>query len=244
MILTMSSKLYPGFEPHSLGHVFEDAGVTAFFGHRGADSEALALAFPDYTLSILKQTHSDRVVSAATVIRSGDPIDADAQFTDEKRIALCIRTADCVPVLIHDRDSGLIAAIHAGWRGIANSIVVKTGQTLKSKGASLDRARAWIGPHIGVESFEVGNDVAAHLESAFDAVRGFSGEQTSIVRREGAEKPHVDLLRIVRAQLVSIGIGRERTLELALDTVTSERHESFRRDREKGGRQFSSITLK
>lgn len=240
----MSSKLVPGFEPHSLGNVFEDATVTAFFGHRGADREALSLAFPDYVMSSLKQTHSNRVVSAATVIRSGDPVDADAQFTNEKRIALCIRTADCVPVLIHDRDSGLIAAAHAGWRGVANGVILKTGQTLKEKGTSLQRARAWIGPHIGVASFEVGDDVAAQLELAFDAVRGFSGESTSIIRPSGAEKKHVDLLRIVRAQLTSLGIGRERTMELSLDTVVSERHESFRRDRERGGRQVSFIALK
>ena len=242
MISSMSSKLYPGFEPHKLGNVFEDATITAFFGHRGADQNALEDAFPDYAVSSLKQTHSDIVVSAATVIRSGDPVEADAQFTNERRISLCIRTADCVPVLIHDRDSGLIAAIHAGWRGVANGIIVKTGRTLIEKGATLKSARAWIGPHIGVESFEVGDDVAALLEAAFDSVRGHSSESSSIVA--GYDKKHIDLMRIVRAQLVSLGINRERTMECNINTVTSDRHESFRRDREKGGRQWSFIALK
>lgn len=242
MISNMSSKLYPGFEPHKLGNVFEDAAVTAFFGHRGADREALEQAFPDYAISSLKQTHSDVIVSAAQVIRSGDPIEADAQLTDERRIALCIRTADCVPVLIHDRESGFIAAIHAGWRGVANQIVVKTGRTLASKGAKLESARAWIGPHIGSEIFEVGDDVAAQLESAFESVRGFSSESTSLVG--GYEKKHISLLTIVRAQLASVGITKERTMECAIDTVTSDRHESFRRDKEKGGRQWSFIALK
>lgn len=242
MISNMSSKLYPGFESHKLGNVFEDASVTAFFGHRGADREALEQAFPDYTISSLKQTHSDRVVPASQVIRSGDPVEADAQYTDEKRIALCIRTADCVPVLIHDRESGLIAAIHAGWRGVASGIVVKTGRTLIEKGAKLESARAWIGPHIGVESFEVGDDVAAQLEAAFDAVRGYSPSSTAIAG--GYTKKHVDLLMIVRAQLASVGISKERTMECNIDTVTSERHESFRRDKEKGGRQWSFVSLK
>jgi YfiH family protein len=242
MIESMSSKLYPGFESHKLGNVFENANVTAFFGHRGADRDALLAAFPDYTISSLKQTHSDIVVSATTVIRSGDPVEADAQYTSEKRIALCIRTADCVPVLLYERESGLIAAIHAGWRGVANGIIVKTGRLLAEKGATLSRARAWIGPHIGVESFEVGDDVAAQLEAAFDAVRGFSSESTAIVG--GYEKKHVDLLRIVRAQLSSLEIDRERVMECNIDTVTSDRHESFRRDREKGGRQWSFIALK
>ncbi len=238
----MSLKLYPGFESHKLGHVFEDATVTAFFGHRGADREALQKAFPDYAISSLKQTHSDIAVSATTVIRSGDPVEADAQYSSEKRIALCIRTADCVPVLIHDRESGLIAAIHAGWRGVANGIIVKTGRLLTEKGARLSSARAWVGPHIGVESFEVGDDVAAQLEAAFDGVRGFSPVMTSVVG--GFEKKHIDLMVIVRAQLSSLGIDRERVMECNINTVTSNQHESFRRDREKGGRQWSFIALK
>lgn len=242
MISNMSSKLYPGFESHKLGNVFEDATVTAFFGHRGADRDALQEAFPDYAISSLKQTHSDLVVNATTVIRSGDPVEADAQYTDEKRIALCIRTADCVPVLIHDRESGMVAAIHAGWRGVANAIIVKTGRVLLEKGAKLSSARAWIGPHIGVESFEVDDDVAAQLESAFDSVRGYSPESSAIVG--GYDKKHVDLLRIVRAQLSSLGIDRARVMECNVNTVTSDRHESFRRDREKGGRQWSFISLK
>lgn len=244
MIETMSSNAPIRFESHRLGHVFEDASVTAFFGQRGADREALSLAFPDYTLSSLKQTHSDLIVSAASVIRSGEPVEADAQFTNERRVALCVRTADCVPVLIHDPDSGYIGAVHAGWRGVANSIVLKTGQLLKTKGTDLSRARAWVGPHILSSSFEVDDDVAAMLESRFDAVRGFSNETTSIVLVPGFPKKHVDLLRIVRAQLSALGIDRQRTLELAIDTVTSPPHESFRRDREKGGRQMSFIALK
>ena len=85
MISIMSSngmsKLLPGFESHQLGDAFENSKITAFFGHRGADSAALQSSFPDFTLSSLKQTHSDHVVSAASVIRSGEPVDADAQFT-------------------------------------------------------------------------------------------------------------------------------------------------------------------
>ncbi len=249
MILSMSlngtSKLLPGFESHKLGDVFEDSKVTAFFGHRGADSAALQSSFPDFTLSSLKQTHSDTIVSAISVIRSGEPIEADAQYTNEKRVALCIRTADCIPVLIHDPDSGYIAAIHAGWRGVANSIIVKTANSLKFKGSTdLSRAQAWIGPHIMTDSFEVDDDVASQLESSFDSVRGFSPESSSIVSKTDYQKKHVSLIRIARAQLLSIGISSERTMELLIDTMSSARHESFRRDRERGGRQTSLIALK
>ena len=244
MIVIMLSNALIRFESHRLGHVFEDPSVTAFFGFRGSDREALSLAFPDYTLSSLKQTHSDHIVSAAAVIRSGEPVEADAQITNERRVALCVRTADCVPVLIHDPDSGYIAGIHAGWRGVANSIIIKTGEILKAKGTNLSRARAWVGPHIMAESFEVDDDVAGLLEARFDAVRGFSGESTAVVAVAGSMKKHIDLSRIVRAQLTSLGISRERTLELNINTVQSAPHESFRRDRESGGRQISFIALK
>ncbi len=244
MIETMSSNAPIRFETHRLGNVYEDALITAFFGHRGSERDALSMAFPDFTLSSLKQTHSDLIVSAAAVIRSGEPVEADAQFTNEKRVALCIRTADCLPVLLHDPDSGFIAAVHAGWRGVASGVVVKTGQLLKTKGSKLERAHAWIGPHITAQSFEVGDDVAAQLEASFDAVRGFSRETSAIVSQNTSAKKHVDLLRIVRAQLLSLGISADRTLELSIDTPTSERHESFRRDRETGGRQISFVALK
>lgn len=229
------------FESHALGAVFEDAVITAFFGNRNSNPEAVSMAFPDYSLISLKQTHSDRVVLSPY---EGSAPDADAHYTKQRRIALAIRTADCVPVLIHDPDSGLVAAVHAGWRGVENEIVRKTGAEMKRSGSNLERARAWIGPHIGAESFEVGNDVAMKLEARLDAVRSFAKVATVIRPHELDDKKRVDLLSIVRAQLGSIGIESERRIEHVIDTVASPDHESFRRDRERAGRQISFIALK
>lgn len=232
------------FETHSLGDVYETQFFTAFFGHRGADAKAVASSFPDYKLASLKQTHSNTVVEASAILASSETLEGDAIITSDKRVALCVRTADCVPVLIFDPDTGFVASIHAGWRGVANGAILKTAHALIAKGASLKSAQAFIGPHIGSHSFEVGDDVAEMLERTFDAVRGYSPESTAVVRVPGKEKKYIDLLRIVRAQLASIGIERPRVLEHIVDTVTSSRHESFRRDREGGGRQNSFIALK
>lgn len=229
------------FESHALGSVFEDTQVTAFFGDRRSTTDALALAFPDFTFVGVKQTHSDIVIRSPY---EGDPPEGDAHFTNQKRLALTIRTADCVPVLIFDPDSGYIAAIHAGWRGVENEIVLKTGRRLHAMGTDLKRARAWIGPHIGVDSFEVGEDVALKLEARLDAVRAFTDVATAIHPHREPTKKRVDLLSIVRAQLGSIGIDRERRIEHVIDTVMSKDHESFRRDREKATRQISFIALK
>ena len=226
---------------HDHGHVHEDTLVTVFFGHKSSTREAVAKAFPDYQLSILRQTHSDLVVAAPF----GEPVpEADAQFTRERKLALCIRTADCIPVLIHDPESRRVLAIHAGWRGIENDIIRKAGARFAEEGLGLGQASAWIGPHIGAKSFEAGRDVAASLEARFDAVRGFSEASTALLPHANPEKAYVDLLLIARAQLASIGIDRERVTELAIDTFSSQAHESFRRDRDRAGRQISFIALK
>lgn len=234
-----------GFSDHSQGHVYEDALVTVFFGDRRSEMNDVALSFPDFRLITIRQTHSDLVVLSPF---EGETPEADAHMTRDRRLGLCIRTADCVPVMVEDPETGFVAAIHAGWKGVENEIVRKTIAKLASfspdSGSALKQARAWIGPHIGVTSFEVGLDVAAKLEAAFDAVRGFSSEETVVKPHLEENKRYVDLSAIVRAQLRSSNIDSSRTRELVIDTVVSDQHCSFRRDRDKAGRQVSFIALK
>jgi polyphenol oxidase len=236
------------FRDHKLGHFFENAEITVFFGDKHSTLVDVQKAFPDFQFSVLKQTHSDIVIEIPSLVETANVNDdlpvADAQFTREKKIALCIRTADCMPVLIHDPETASIAAIHAGWRGIENEIILRTAAALKNLGSSLEGAQAGIGPHIGTESFEVGLDVAKSLEARFDAVRGFSDEATALVPHENLGKARVKLLTIARAQLKSCGIESERVVELAIDTYISQAYASFRRDRALATRQISFIALK
>jgi YfiH family protein len=227
--------------PHSLGHIVEQTGVTVFFGNKRATHENVAASFPEYGLVILNQTHSDKVVES---ISSAQSVDGDAHFSRTTKLALCIRTADCVPVMIHDAESGLIAAVHAGWRGIENEIIRKVCVLLKQQGATLSSARAWIGPHIHSASFEVGKDVAVKLESRFQSVQSHSSAKSALVPHEDPLKSRVNLLVIARAQLVAHGIEEDRMTVLSVDTVTSNDHASFRRDKEQAGRQLSFIALK
>lgn len=214
--------------------------ATAFFGDRRSNIESVEAAFPDYAFVRLKQTHSDTVVLANDSLHR----EGDAHISRKKKLALCIFTADCMPVLIHDPEFGWAAAIHAGWRGIENEIIVKTCRLLHDMGSSLKQARAWIGPHITLKSFEVDNDVAHRLEHRFEAVRGFSRSKSVLHPHENPDKSYVDLIEIARAQLASCGISSDRAVELAIDTFTSEDYFSHRREREKAGRQLSFIALK
>jgi YfiH family protein len=251
------------FTSGSVGSGFEDALVSVFFGQKNSGSDQLRLMFPDYVFHELKQVHSNDVALItrenardaapahprnATSSNSPSRIVADAQITHERRVALCIRTADCLPVLIHDTENGWVAAIHAGWRGVENEIIRHTGRALLAQGASPEHWRAWIGPHIHRQSFEVGHDVAARLLKAHEAVRGHSRVDTPVIEHHDpaarTEKAYVDLTAIVRAQLASIGVDSDSLFELNIDSFTSTAHESFRRDRSTEGRQISFIALK
>lgn len=101
----------------------------------------------------LNQVHGIEVVDAA-VAKPG--CEADASHTDRAGIVCAIMTADCLPVLLCDRDHPRIAVAHAGWRGLANGVLAATVSAMQS---SPDRLLAWLGPAIGPAAFEVGDDV-------------------------------------------------------------------------------------
>jgi YfiH family protein len=158
--------------------------------------------------------------------------------TNEERTsrgcAVGIKVADCVAVLLADPETGAVAAAHAGWRGVVNNVIGATVQALAERhGASALRLHAALFPCIGVSAFEVGDDVAAQLESAVASA--------AVVVR-GAHKPHVDLALATRLQLRRAGL-----LEVHVETVVGctfsepQRFFSFRRDGGVTGRHLAAI---
>lgn len=81
---------------------------------------------------------------------------ADASFATTPNLVCAVMTADCVPILVCDRTGTIVAAIHAGWKGIAAGIIEATIKAMNINPAKL---LAWLGPAIGVDSFETGEDV-------------------------------------------------------------------------------------
>lgn len=106
------------------------------------------------TVCHLKQVHG--VAIAQANYPYNEPPNADASFTSSPNTVCVVRTADCLPILICDRQGTQVAAIHAGWRGLAAGIVAKTCQKLT---VAPQHCLAWLGPAIGASSFEVGQDV-------------------------------------------------------------------------------------
>lgn len=137
---------YDGF--NVADHVGDDPGAVT------ANRARLRAALPAEPLW-LKQVHGALVLDAADYPKSAVP-EADATWTRDLNRVCVIMTADCLPILITNRGGTQIAAIHAGWRGLAAGIVEATLETFQDRPASL---LAWLGPCIGPRAFEVGPDV-------------------------------------------------------------------------------------
>lgn len=180
----------------------------------GADASRLAWA---------KQLHSADVF---TVNSPGLQGEGDALVSDRDDVVLLVAVADCGPVLLLDPSAGVHAACHAGWRGVVGGVIENTVRAMEKLGASADRVRAWVGPCIGVEHFEVGPEVAAQFPDS--------------VVRTGVGRPHVDLAAAIVARLRACGInGVESSGDCTY--ARSELYWSYRRDGGICGRHLGFI---
>ena len=178
----------------------------------------------------VRQVHGARVVRAGKA-RAGagfeDPStalgDADAIVTTTAGVALAVLAADCVPVALADARSGRVAAVHAGWRGIAAGVI---GQALKHFPDPADVLAA-IGPAICVDHYEVGEDVAFSVSTAIDG--------GAVTERRG-DALHLDLPASIARALKATGV---RSVERAEECTAHlpKRFFSHRRDGERTGRQ-------
>lgn len=119
-------------------------------------------------LARLRQCHSDGVVCLDRFAPGGLPAEGDAVITRRSGLLLAVQVADCLPVLIVDKAKRILAAVHAGWRGLLAGVVPKTLEAMQSRYASDPRhCLAVVGPSIGPCCYEVGRDVAMPFEEAF-----------------------------------------------------------------------------
>ena len=157
----------------------------------------------------LSQVHGNQVVELSASSAMGQP--ADACFTDQPGLACCIMVADCLPVLLSDRQGTFVAAAHAGWRGLAGD-GMPTGQgVLAALMAQLRRKKllgqandtsnliAWLGPCIGPDAFEVGLEV----KQAFEKQASLKAD---CFKSAGSMKWRADLAGLARHELMALGV--------------------------------------
>ncbi|MBD5201656.1 MAG: peptidoglycan editing factor PgeF [Bacteroidales bacterium] len=153
-------------------------------------------------IALCRQTHS---LNIALVDNADEyPQDTDALITLRKGLAVGVRTADCVPILLHAPDIGAVAAIHAGWRGSLGQITAGCVKRLIGMGASPALMYAAIGPAICADCYEVDAELghrfaeAGYAECVHPSPTGLHG------------KSHIDLKEMNRLQLLREGLDEAR----------------------------------
>lgn len=177
----------------------------------------------------LKQVHGNRVLVAENK-NQGEM--ADGSFTRQIRQICAVVTADCLPILICNQEGTEVAAIHAGWRGLAAGIIEQTLTHLKSPP---DRLLVWLGPAIGPEKFEVGDDVyIAFTTSHPSSATGFKAlEKTQWL---------ANLYTLAKIRLAEHGVLKIYGGEFCTYSQ-EELFFSYRRDQGQRGRMASLIWI-
>jgi YfiH family protein len=194
-----------------------------------------AVGYDPADLFEVTQVHGAEVVRVTDEDGRRDvrTIEADALVTRDPRLAIGVRVADCVPVLFGDPKSGVVGAAHAGWRGVVGGVLPATIAAMQELGAEPGRLVAVIGPHIRVERFEIGDEVA-------EALAKVSPERDPIDRSR--EKPHASLALAIRAQLEAAGVHAARIEDVGgCSFDDAERFYSHRRDHGRTGRHLAVI---
>ena len=195
----------------------------------------------------LKQVHGSEVALLDTAVADGQQ--ADACVTTRRQLACTIMVADCLPVLLCTEDGSVVAAAHAGWRGLAGA---GRGRVLESIHASIDTSYeplrqqvrtlptmkiiAWLGPCIGPTAFEVGLEVKA----AFETVQPEAAQCFTAI---GAGKYLANLSGLARLRLQALGITQIYGNDGSAPWCTAgnaSRFFSHRRDAGTGGNGFGT----
>ncbi|MBM4139695.1 MAG: peptidoglycan editing factor PgeF [Nitrospira sp.] len=228
------------------------SGVRHFFGTR---RHAVHLAYEvgtpapaqeiegvgrSFWILSVKQVHGTDALVVDRALTSSDRFSGgwDALVTDQRGIMVAVRTADCVPVLMHDSKRKIVAAVHAGWRGAVAGIVGKTIAVMESQfGTVPDHVQVSIGPSAGVCCYEVDQTVLDKLPEACP-------DYQRVVRGQRDGKAHLDLKMLIREQARNAGIQQDSITCVNLCTICHEDlFFSYRREGKVIGTMVSAIGL-
>lgn len=180
----------------------------------------------------IKQVHGDKII----VVNHGYVKDerkieeADAIVTDQKNIAIAVRTADCIPLFLYEPQNNVIGVVHAGWKGTQQNITAKTVALMKKLwDCEPSKILAALGPSIRSCCYEVGEE----FETIFPH---------DIRQKDG--KLYLDLVSVNKRQLFQEGVELTNIKEEGGCTCCQNEWHSFRRDKDRSGRMISFLMLK
>ncbi len=205
-------------------------GVDHGFGLRGF-AELADLRRP-------RQVHGVAVATAAQCAEQDLAPEADAVISEEIGVRIAVVTADCLPILLAGDRGCAVAAIHAGWRGLAAGVIGAGLVALRDRLEQSERVTAVIGPHIGKCCYEVDEPVLGAFEERFSEILPSAMRQT----RPGHAR--LDLGLLAREALRAEGVESDRIgfLDGACTACDAERFYSYRRDGPETGRLVHFIS--
>jgi polyphenol oxidase len=201
---------------------------------------ALTLGVASEKLIGPRQVHSHKAVIVADIWQADGAPEADAIVTNIPGLAVCVLTADCAPVLMADADAGVIAAVHAGWRGAKAGVIESAIEAMESLGARAARISAAIGPAISAAAYEVSPD----FKSAF-LIDGEANEQY-FEQRPGS-RPHFNLPAFVKHRLSSSGVTNIKDIGVCTyenESILFSFRRTCHRFESDYGRQISAILIR
>ena len=218
-------------------------GVRHFFGTRHDPRDVGALGSGDESVRCVvsvTQVHGTDALVLDRPVKGGETFAGgwDALVTDEAGVLLTIRTADCLPVLVHDSARNVVAALHVGWRGAVAGIVPKSLSLLHQRfGSTPESLQIGIGPSVGPCCYEVDEPVLSRLRAGFRDWR-------SVVGEAGPKKCMLDLHALVRRQAQGAGVDGDRIRSVRVCTACHpDLFYSYRREGTVKGTMISGIML-
>lgn len=165
---------------------------------------------PEEGICFTRQVHATHIRYVTAADRkipplTRRPVDCDGLITDQPGVPLCVFTADCVPVLLHEPAAGIAAAVHSGWKGTVQDMMGAAVRSICDMGGAPENIRAAIGPAISQCCFETGPEVKAAVEALLGAdAQGLCPPEDGV---EG--KYMVDLKEANRRRLLQLGVAAE-----------------------------------
>ena len=212
-------------------------GVQHFFGTRHEPPGPVRSA---RVVVSVKQVHGTDVLVVDRATAAAPSFDGgwDALVTDQPGVLLTVRTADCVPLLIHDPVHGIVAAVHDGWRGAVAGLVSKTLAAMQQRfGSQPASLRMGIGPAAGACCYEVDEPVLSRLRESYPGWR-------TLVQATGPGTARLNLRGLVRGQAQAAGVPAGHIHSVSLCTICHpELFHSYRRDGSVRGTMVSGIML-
>lgn len=197
------------------------------------------------------QAHGTKTVIIDNDFLSKNPLeqaialmDVDALSTNISNICVCVKTADCVPILLWDETTHVVSSVHAGWKGtIKHVIEININKLHATYGTLPQNIHAIIGPCIDFESFEVGDELYEAFAQEGFPMNKLAIRTPSMHANNSQMKWHIDLVEGNRIQLVNQGVNPNNIYISNIDTY-KKFHEFYSARRNAKGRNFNGIMIK